>query len=247
MGGSNLCVEESLKLIVNWKNRINWCQPAVRAGDKDKRLWSWPLTWAVAIAWHETSCIAGNRKTGNNCWCQQGVVAEKPSWAAVPSDFIYPKIRRNTNRMRELSVMVCTRTEGFALRNVGKEGVRAHGYFTAWWPSTAYTHHHCKTAVLKWLETMGSIFFLMTIEDEIIAYLLVPLIVMCFPTFFSIVCFGREWQHLDYLMLFSDLSLPPWDLPISPSPSLSMNFQLHTCRSNPYFLFILDQKTTAFL
>jgi len=45
------------------------------------------LTLAVAIAWHETSRIAGSRSTGNNYWCQKGV-EKKQSRAAIPSEFI---------------------------------------------------------------------------------------------------------------------------------------------------------------
>lgn len=89
-------------------------------------------------------------------------------------------------------------------------------------------------------------FFLTAVEDEIIAYLLFFLFVLCFPAFFSQVCFGRGLQHLDSLMVFSDLSLAPQDLPFPLPPPVSTNFQINRCRSTPHFLFLLDQQNTAF-
>lgn len=58
-GGRKLGEEGSLKLTVNsWKNRINWCQPAVRAADKEEAVeltldtsschclaWNLPCCW----------------------------------------------------------------------------------------------------------------------------------------------------------------------------------------------------------
>lgn len=64
---------ESLKLSVKWEERINGCQPAVGAGDKDKRLWSWPLTLTVAVAWHKTSPIAARERLGTTAGASRGL------------------------------------------------------------------------------------------------------------------------------------------------------------------------------
>lgn len=71
------------------------------------------------------------------------------------------------------------------------------------------------------------LFFIRKTKDEIIAYLLFFLTEMCFSVF-SVVCFGKEVQHL---------------LPVCLTTyNFNMNIQLriYTWRSNPYFLFFLD-------
>jgi len=126
------------------------------------------------------------------------------------------KIRWNTNQTRELSVMVCTRTEGFAPHNVGKKGVWEHGYFTAWWPSIATNISIVKQLFCSGWKQWNCSFFSQQLQMK--SYLRFFLIVMCFPATFCMVCFGRELQHSDCLVLFSDLSLAPWDLPFPSSP-----------------------------
>lgn len=165
------------------------------------RLWSWPLTPAVAIAWHETSCTASNRKTENNCWCQQGH-EEKPSWAAIPSEFAYSKTRWSANQTWELSVAVCTRTEGFAPHKVGKKSVGGRGYFTAWCSGTA-TNTSIRNSCSVVIGNNGLIIFFHENWRWNHSLVTFPLDYNALSSLFSMVYVSTELQNLDCLTLFS--------------------------------------------
>lgn len=70
-------------------------------------------------------------------------------------------------------------------------------------------------------------FFLMKIEDEIVAYLLLN--------------FNVLFNLLFYSLFTYRIGAP--SVPLSPhhTRSFIMNFQLYACRSKPYYLLLLDQ------
>lgn len=135
-----------------------------------------------------------------HCLCQLGA-EEKPNQAAIPSEFIYSSSRWNTNQTWGLRVTMCTNTDGISPQEPGGKA----------YLRTQVSQNSCFVMLAS---NCNHLLFIRKSEDEIIACLLFFLTEMYFSVF-SVVCFGREVQHL---------------LPGCPTAyNFSMNIQLYIC------------------